>query len=85
MKHFLMGLRVLERPLRKCLLQSIDVCRGLRCAQVSVAPGPIRTSQSRRAQAHPSTEYDDDEREHRADERDATKGYERMIFHDLSC
>jgi predicted NUDIX family NTP pyrophosphohydrolase len=66
MHHLLDGFVVLEGSRRECLIRRVDILRGLTCAQMSVATGPIWTAEASGAQANPSTEYDNDEREQHA-------------------
>ncbi len=80
MHHFLDGLVILEGPLRKRRIDRVDVASGVLGREVSVTPGPVRAAETRRAQSHPRSQHDDDEREHGAPEREAAKPDEIVGF-----
>ena len=65
MHHLLDGLVILERPMRKRLVDRVDVLRRLIGAEVAVAAGPVGTAQPGGAQAHPGAEDDNNKGEER--------------------
>lgn len=78
MKHLAPRFAHIKRPLGVTLREFGLLNSALRQNELPVAARPVRATQARVRKADPSTDEDDDEREHGARAREALKHYVQL-------